>query len=376
MPTTITVRRPDELLSYVPYRLGYRPRESVVVVSLRPPRRRVGLVVRVDLDDLTDERGGRGLVRTICRHLERDDAEALVLVVYSDRADADVADAVDLLEDELGAAAPVVDRWLVASSGYRNLDCRDASCCPPGGRPLADLDASAVAAELVYSGATLASSREHAYQLPPTTIDGRRAARRAGRRWLAKRESVATATWRREGLRTWRAAVRAAEEGLRDGRGVDLAPPVAGRLAAALGDRDVRDAVLVSLIGPDAALADRTLVTGSAADAELAADVADALAAVIDPDVARAPDLNALRPARLVLEHVAACARPLEAAAALTLLALLAWWAGDGGLAHARLSAALEADPSHRLAQILTPAVRGGMAPGWVRTQRVASGSV
>ena len=48
---TLRVTEPREMLSLVPYQLGFHPTESVVAVSLRPPRGRVGLLVRVDLTD-------------------------------------------------------------------------------------------------------------------------------------------------------------------------------------------------------------------------------------------------------------------------------------------------------------------------------------
>jgi hypothetical protein len=374
METTITVRRPAELLSYIPYRLGYPPHESVVVVSMRPPRRQIGLVVRIDIDDLTDERGGRSLMRTVARHLERDGAEALVVVAYSDREPDALWSALDVVHDEAGAAAPVVDRWLVTASGYANLDCDDPACCPPDGRPLDDIAASEVAARLVYAGRALASSREHAYQLPDGTPEGRRSARRAASRWRSRRATLPVQQWRREGLREWRDALAEAQARPRTAA-TRLPFARAGRLGAALVDRNVRDAVLVTLVGGPPELADG-LVSDPVPGTELDEAVAAALGALVDPVAGRGPDEARVGPARGVLEQVAALVAPDDAAPALTLLALLAWWEGDGGLAGARLDAALDADPSHRLAQIIAPAVAGGLAPGWVRAERDVSGSV
>ena len=47
MSTTITTRDVRELLSLVPFQLGFRPAESVVLMSLRGSRGRAGLVARV-----------------------------------------------------------------------------------------------------------------------------------------------------------------------------------------------------------------------------------------------------------------------------------------------------------------------------------------
>ncbi|WP_036959882.1 DUF4192 family protein, partial [Promicromonospora kroppenstedtii] len=54
----VRVAGPEDLLAYIPYRLGFEPVESVVVVSLTGPRQRVGLVARVDLADLRLRRPG------------------------------------------------------------------------------------------------------------------------------------------------------------------------------------------------------------------------------------------------------------------------------------------------------------------------------
>ena len=84
MTTTIRARGPRELLAYVPFRLGYRPDDSAVLISLRTPRGRVGLVARVDLGDLADLEHGPQVARTLVSHLCSDGARRAVLVVYTD----------------------------------------------------------------------------------------------------------------------------------------------------------------------------------------------------------------------------------------------------------------------------------------------------
>jgi hypothetical protein len=53
-------------------------------------------------------------------------------------------------------------------------------------------------------------------------------------------------------------------------------------------------------------------------------------------------------------------------AAPLTLLALVAWWRGEGGLAGARVREALEIDADYRLAALLTDMLSAAIPPGWV----------
>ena len=54
-------------------------------------------------------------------------------------------------------------------------------------------------------------------------------------------------------------------------------------------------------------------------------------------------------------------------APALTLLALLAWWRGDGARARVLLDGSLDAEPGYRLAELLDDALRAAIPPGWVR---------
>ena len=54
-PKTIRATEPRELLALIPFQLGFHPTESVVLVSLRPPRRRVGMMARADVVDAQRE---------------------------------------------------------------------------------------------------------------------------------------------------------------------------------------------------------------------------------------------------------------------------------------------------------------------------------
>ena len=71
-----------------------------------------------------------------------------------------------------------------------------------------------------------------------------------------------------------------------------------------------------------------------------------------------------------VLEALVAHGRAGAQAPALTLLALLAWWRGDGARARVLLDRALEDDPDYRLARLLDDALARrhpaglGAAPG------------
>lgn len=388
MTTTIRARGPRELLAYIPFRLGYRPQDSGVLVSLRTSRGRVGLVARVDLDDLADLEHGPQVARTLVSHLSSDGAARAVLVLYADvdlraggasaaRERAAVEHWTEAAEGYLGE--PEV--WVVSATGYHGADCQDETCCPPGGRPLADLESTEVGAHMVLAGATVAPSRAQATSIPVLDAVLRRKASRAANRWRARRDAALAThdhegltAWRQEGLAAWRAATgvveqahRSPEEGARAPLAAAVPATVLGRLEVALESVPVRDAVLLSFVAGNDELA--TLTATAVADEQVGTGTAAALAAVVDPDSGLPPDPLRARCAREVLEAVAGAGRRGAQAPALTLLALLAWWDGDGVLATDRLAAALDADPAYRLALLLERALDAGLAPGWARQQ-------
>lgn len=389
MTTTIRARGPRELLAYVPFRLGYRPQDSAVLVSLRAPRGRVGLVARVDLDDLADLEHGPQVARTLVAHLCSDGAARAVLVVYADadlraggapaaRERAAVEHWTDAAEGVLGT--PEV--WVVTATGYHAADCPDAACCPAGGRSLEDLESTEVGAHMVLAGATVATSRAHATSIPVLDAVDRRRASRAAARSRARREAAlatqdleALAAWRAEGLDAWREATglveehrRAAEAGVDGTRGVAAVLPAVllGRLEAALESVPVRDAVLLSFVAGNEELA--SLTAAAVAGERVETGTASVLAGIVDPEVGLPPEPGRARCARDVLEAVAGAGRRGAQAPALTLLALLAWWDGDGVVATDRLAAALAADRGYRLALLVESALEAGLAPGWARS--------
>jgi hypothetical protein len=382
MTTLIRAQGPRELLAYVPYRLGYRPQDSIVLVGLRPPRGRIGLVVRVDVDDVADLDHGPQVARSVVGHLAADGARRVVLVAYTDAplrsGDAGAATreraAVEHCREAVEAVHGPVDTWVVSSTGWAALDCAEEDCCPSAGRPLSELESSEVGAHMVLAGTALADSREEALRIPRASPEARRRAARAARR--ARERALGAArgregaqpddvAWRLESLAVWREAVALAtrSEPCPPGAPVpELPASTIGRVEAGLESIPVRDAVLVSLVPGTAGLADRT-VRGGDVDAGTGA----AIAAIVDPAVGVVPDPHLADPARTVLEAVVAHAARGRATPALTLLALLAWWQGDGGRAGERLAEALAQDPGYRLALLLSSALDAGVPPGWVR---------
>lgn len=371
---TLRVTEPREMLSLVPHQLGFHPTESVVAVSLRAPRGRVGLVVRVDLPDLANPEVGPQLARDVVAHLAGDGAERAWLVVYTrddprPRPDAAVAAAVSCFREAAEAAFGDVPAWAVTSTGYLSLDC-DETCCPPGGRPLADLSSTQVSAQMVLAGSSVATCREDVGRIRPAGAEARRSVARVRRRWQARglrahdEGPAALERWRRDGVAAWRRAV--GEQLDRDGGPTAAA---LGRLEAALTDLRVRDAVLVALVPGQGDLPERC-VRGERPGTEDDAALGRALALVVDPlDGVPAPPA-ATRVHEAVLEAVVAHGERGRQAPAATLLGLLAWWRGDGARASILLDRALADDDGYRLARLVAQSLACGVPPGWVRATR------
>lgn len=370
----LRVSEPREMLALVPHQLGFHPYESAVAISLRPPRGRIGLVVRVDLTDLAHPTHGPALARGLVSHLDRDGADRSVLVIYTagdPRTGPDPLVAAAVANFREAAEAPFGDVavWVVTSTGYLALDCTDG-CCPPGGRPLAELSATQVSAQMVLAGSAVADRREDVARIRPAGGEARRSVARVRRRWLARGVSALDKgpaeleSWRRGGVAAWR---RAVDEQLDRPAGPTAA--ALGRLEAGLADPRVRDAVLVALVPATGDLPERC-VRGERPHPDDDAELGRALAQVVDPLAGVPAPPVATRTHEAVLEAVVAHGERGRQAAALTLLGMLAWWRGDGARAQILLERALVDEADYRLALLLADALACGVPPGWVRADR------
>ncbi|SKC72900.1 DUF4192 domain-containing protein [Krasilnikoviella flava] len=386
----LVLRSSRDLLAAVPYLLGFRPRECVVVLAVTTDGR-VGLVARISLTDLD---GTGGDVRTVARAAGRVGACLALVVLYTSsppvQARARAAAVVGALDESLDRAVDV-ETWLVGSERYRGLDCTDPACCPPQGRPVAELEQGEVGAAFVVAGRAVAASEQEAHRIRRASAGVRdrvaKAAARAERTRAAARGQAAAAPgrgpgpggvdalgrWRAEAYGVWCDLVRQAAAELRACPPGDVVLPPArlGRLAVALADVPVRDAVLLSLVPGGREAADHTVGAGPDGDPrEVEAATSRAIARVVDPRCGVPPDGPTADAARLVLEQVVGAAPRRWHAPPLALLGFLAWWRGDGWLAARRVRESARQDPAYRLAALLAGVLEAGVPPGWVSSGR------
>src|SRR4051812_3541713 len=80
--TTVRLDDPGQIAAALPQLLGFRPRESVVLISLTGPGgRRVGLCVRVDIPPA---RQAAGVARALAARVRTDSPHAVLVAVVSE----------------------------------------------------------------------------------------------------------------------------------------------------------------------------------------------------------------------------------------------------------------------------------------------------
>jgi hypothetical protein len=323
-PYRVSLVDPGEIAAALPLLLGFRPRESVVLVSLTGPRGvQVGLTVR---GDLPPPQHAAIAARELSRRVGTAEPGAVLLIVVSEAPD---DGAVDLphraLVHEVTLALhqdriPVRDALLVRAGRWWSYDCPSACCRPEQGTPLPD-GVSELEVATVAAGVVVADSREElAARIAPrpggggmAAVTRRVAAEAAARLRQVGVDAVAEESW---------AAVQA---GLAHSRaGTALSDRALARILWGLRDIAVRDRAL-----------------------QLALDEDPAVDSLWTECLRRAPRKYVPAPA--------------------TLLAVGAWLRGDGAMAGVALERALAAQPAYRLAVLLREALISCLPPDQLR---------
>lgn len=216
MSHTIKVRDASEVLSLIPFQLGFWPTDSLVAVSLRGPRNRVGLVARVDLTDLAGDDGAH-VAEQLVSLMQADAAQSMVLVTFSKDSSQNVGVeppagfGTQLIEDLDSSAysvrgvveaacgvLPVQEAWHVSATHYspwritttggcsgheivfencgNNPQTNTLTLCPEHTNLSVNLRNTVVSAHMVYEGRTLKGDRSQLAVIPPAELTLRHAA--------------------------------------------------------------------------------------------------------------------------------------------------------------------------------------------------------
>jgi hypothetical protein len=357
MTTTIRLRGPADIITVLPYHLGYRPAESLVVVCLM--RNRIGVVGRIDLPppDVDPALVAVELLPVVRR--ERPDA---VVLVGFESTDGQAEPASVAMRDAIqGAGIQVIERLVVRDGRWWGLDC-DRDCCPAQGEPVQADDEVPAVSDYIVRGRRPAGSRADlaarlAYR--PEPGQARRCAALITDLATARRSRSALQRRRRRMLQDW-------------ARILDLTPSGPDAVAAppprddeawawavvSLLDVAVRD-LLIAWLCPGTL----DLEVFPASLRRLAESVLPSRPSSPRPDARASPAAedageDAVEDAveeGLVdrLAMVCRAAPPELSPGPLTVLAHVVWWQGDGALARTALDRALAVDPDYRLAALL-----------------------
>ncbi len=340
---TINLKSPHELLAIVPFVLGFRPTNSIVVLCLT--NHRLGLTQRLDLPR---PEHARQVALALMPSLIAEDPDGVVLIGYENRA----GDSLPALES-LSAALQslkieIHDRLVIRNGRWRSLDCHNPNCCPPQGSPLPEpADVPGIVAEFVGQGISPHPDREalaEQLEVGPEAV--------AVAKVLRSRQKTIAKAVDSQGLT--RAELFAAWPRILEPDATTITAEDAVLAAMSLRDIEIRDG-LVAWLSPG------TLNLNELSDAvqELFCGLEQAWGEEhCDPD-----SLAAQSHAQDALIRLCAMLPDHVAAPALSVLASFVWWRGDGALARIALDRALRCDPDYRLAQLLLKMVDLAIRP-------------
>ena len=311
-----------DIVSAIPYSLGFQPTDSIVAVALKGPRERLSFTMRVDL--LPPEHD-EDVARMCAERMAYANAESVLLFIYTSPperlGDLPRHELVEHIQKAL--SVPLRDAVLVADGRAWSYLCAEPQCCPPEGHVLTANSPGAinVAAAHALAGDVLLPSRD---ALVATT-------RPVG--------GVAAASMLQA---IDRAIDDVADIGVGDEL-VDSSLEMVDRLCAGYADGPV------------------TLTHDTAAQLALRAHHVVFRDAVLGR-LARGDDALA----RLVAD-LARLAQPPYDAPAATMLGVCGYFRGDGVVGLSAAERALASDPDYSLAKLLVHAIENQMDPKHMR---------
>jgi hypothetical protein len=326
----VRIGSPTSLLAVIPGLLGFDPGHSFVVIGTEPGTALVRITLRYDVPDPRRPRVAAALARHAVSVLAAQGVTSAVAAGYG--TDAAVSPVAAALRERAAAAGIAMTELLRADNGrYWSYVCRDPACCPPEGTPF-DVTDHPAARTLRAAGSRVLADRDAlAATLAATSGAQGAAMRRATRRCLAGVAKCATRL---------------------DRAGTHVAVP---RLTATLGQVAVLGAI------------ERYRAAG-VVPAEHAAWLTVALRQVRVRDDAWARMDPEHQGAHLRLwTDLTRLARPGFVAAPASLLAFVAWQAGDGALANVALDRALADNARYSMALLLREALDSGAPPSMAR---------
>jgi hypothetical protein len=328
--TVVRISSASDAICAISHLLGFRPRQSIVVVCLHGARSRLGLVMRFDIEldgDLM------AVAANVEHRVGRENPDGVLVAVFSDAAPAaarlphrDIVEAIGRAVGDL-----VVDAVLVVAERWWSYACDDASCCPAEGNVVdrSSPGATAMAAAYALEGQAVMASREAVVEtISYQGTDADMAAMADLIEAALIRSSPQPRVVRRQAVRELLTRLCTSSQDPRTA----VPPTDAAELVALCEDVVVRDEILV-----------------------------------------RARKPRRRKVILRVLTHVARITPPPYDAAVCATLAFVAYAGGEGVITNVALDRALATDPRYSLAQLTLDALERQVPP-WV-LQEVMDGA-
>ncbi|EPH43210.1 DUF4192 domain-containing protein [Streptomyces aurantiacus] len=167
----VTLRMPAELADALPYLLGFRPENSIVLIALHGPHGRFGGRVRLGIPERQEDwpAVAEQLAQCLVSGCERREARPDGVVAYlcqepggsagdaSGLSGRQVMERLRPLAQTLRTACgsldvPVLEAVCISEGRFWTYCCPDQRCCPADGTPLPPAGTSVMAAATAYAG--------------------------------------------------------------------------------------------------------------------------------------------------------------------------------------------------------------------------------
>lgn len=145
-----TLTSPHDLLSAIPFLVGYKPEDSIILISLHEDS--IHMAIRVDFPREISESD----VGILMKHLQRDNAQRVISVFYLPKQASESHPVIQQISSAISQLpVALVESIAVKEGRWRSLICVDLECCPADGNPMPDIDNSRIAVEQIALGKPL-----------------------------------------------------------------------------------------------------------------------------------------------------------------------------------------------------------------------------
>lgn len=141
---------PHDLLSAIPFLVGFQPSDSIVLISLRDEV--VDSAIRIDFPEQFTKQD----LSKLCTHIKHTGCDGVIVAFYLPPEKDELSPVInDIHEELISSKIEIRESLVIKGDRWRSFLCRDLQCCPTEGSPTPILEDSQIAAEQVALGKPL-----------------------------------------------------------------------------------------------------------------------------------------------------------------------------------------------------------------------------